>query len=162
MALAICDEDVAWCLSVGGAVAIAFAFARLAAIAAATLLFLPVLAVAAVGKVVAASGLGQAFSSCLRATESRDSRMTMPRSCHISSNTQKHTRELSLTAGLGSARAFFSDFSKIWRPPDDSMVFFERLPCTSRYFLICPTTNALAWTVFSWRVFQRSGKHMRG
>jgi hypothetical protein len=127
--LAICEVDVAWCLSVGGAVAITFAFARLAAIAAATLLFLLVLAVT-VGKRAAFSGFGHVFSSCLRATESRVSKMALPRSCHTSSKTQKHSRVDSLTAGLGSTKDFFNDLSKICRPPEDSRRFFERWPWT--------------------------------
>ena len=44
-ALALCEVDVAWCLREGGAAAIAFALARLAAIAAATLFFLAVVGV---------------------------------------------------------------------------------------------------------------------
>jgi hypothetical protein len=56
--------EVAWCRSVGGSMAIAFAFARLAAITAATLLFF--------GETESVDpdnkfGSGHAFSSCLRA-----------------------------------------------------------------------------------------------
>ena len=60
--------DVAWCRNVGGEVAITFAFARLAAMAAATLVFFA----AGVTGITAPSdsGFGHAFSSCLRFIES--------------------------------------------------------------------------------------------
>lgn len=62
--------DVAWCLSDGGADAIAFAFARLAAMAAATLLFLTWGVCTAVGRLFSTVGSGHAFSSCFRAVAS--------------------------------------------------------------------------------------------
>ena len=65
--VALCDAEVAWCRRVGGAVAMAFALARLAAIAAATLVFFVVFGLTAGVKAVAASGSGQTFSSCFRA-----------------------------------------------------------------------------------------------
>jgi len=131
VALAIWELEVAWCLKLGGALAIVLALARLAAIAAATLLFLLFFGVEG-AEGATAWGLGHAFSSCLRAMGSRESIMTLPRSCHTSSKTQKHTRALSFTVGLASARAFFSDFSKKSRLPEDSMMCFERWPWTSR------------------------------
>jgi hypothetical protein len=126
-----CELEVAWCLSEGGDVAIAFAFARLAAIAAAILVFF---VVGVEGWVIAAatSGLGQTFSSCFLARESSVPRTASPRSCHTPSKTQKHMRALSLTPTLASARALFMHFSKISAPPDDSITPFDRAPCTSK------------------------------
>jgi hypothetical protein len=82
--------DVAWCRSVGGAVAMALAFARLAAMAAATLLFFTCGVVG--GAVRRACWLGHAFSSCLRFVPSCASKMTRPRSFHNPSKDQKATR----------------------------------------------------------------------
>lgn len=130
------DVDVAWCRSVGGAVAIAFAFALLAAIAAAILVFFVFFGVVGGSTVSITSGFGQDFSSCFRATESRDARIASPRSRHTSSKTQKHTRALSRTAGFGSASARFTDFSRSSSPLEDSMALLARCPCTSRYFLM--------------------------
>jgi hypothetical protein len=111
---------------VGGDVAIALAFARLAAIAAATLLFLLFFGVTGDETIVAASRSGQTFSSCLRATGSKDSRIALPRSRQTSSKTQKHKRALSLTPTLASAKDFLTDFSKISKPPEASITCFER------------------------------------
>jgi hypothetical protein len=77
-----CEEAVAWCRRVGGAVAIALALALLAAIAAATLLFFAGFGV--IGNTAAASsGFGHAFSNCFFATESRPPSSVTPRSLHI-------------------------------------------------------------------------------
>lgn len=103
----------------------ALAFARLAAIAAATLVFLVFFGVTG-GKPAANSGFGQTFSSCLRANGSKDSRMVAPRSGQTSSNTQKHMRALSLTAGLASDKDFLTDFSRISSPVEDSIACLER------------------------------------
>jgi len=77
--------EVAWCRSVGGSVAIAFAFARLAAIAAATLLFF--------GDVESVDpgnrfGSGHALSSCLRAVVSKPAMIAVPLSFHTAFNNQ--------------------------------------------------------------------------
>jgi hypothetical protein len=108
-------------------VAIALAFARLAAMAAATLDFLfgfGVLGKAAVGGL----GFGHAFSSCFRAVASKVSIIAWPRSCQMSSKSQNNNRADSLTAGLESAKARFKDFSSISREFDVSMAIFERRP----------------------------------
>lgn len=123
-----CEVEVAWCLNVGGDVAIAFAFARLAAIAAATLVFLVFLGVVGGRMADAANGSGQTFSSCFRARESRVPRIANPRSCHTDSKTQKQTRACSLTPMLASAKDLFMHFSKISAPPDDSIMFLDRVP----------------------------------
>lgn len=110
----------------------ALAFARLAAIAAATLVFFVYLGVVGGIMAAAASGLGQTFSSCLRARESSPARITRPLSCQRFSKTQKQIRALSLTPTLASAKALFIAFSNISRPPEASMACFDRAPCTSR------------------------------
>lgn len=121
------DEEVACCLRVGEvAVAFDFDFARLAAIAAATLLFFAVGVVG--GSTGTASGSGQAFSSCLRAVASSDSRIGMALSRQTPWKAQKSPRPLSRTLGLGSASAFLRDFSIISTPPTDSMWVLERTP----------------------------------
>jgi hypothetical protein len=124
-ALTACEVEVAWCLKLGGDVAIALAFARLAAIAAATLLFLLFFGVAGDKTVATVSRSGQDFSSCFRATASKDSRKTLPRSRHTFSKAQKHERALSLTPILASVKAFFTAFSKISKPPEVSIACFE-------------------------------------
>jgi hypothetical protein len=125
------DDDVAWWRRDGGAVAMALAFARLAAIAAATLFFFVFFGVVG-GKAAISSGLGQTFSTCLRARGSRVSKTAKPLSGQTSSKTQNNMRAFSLTAGFGSPNAFFKDFSNVSRPPEVSMAFFERWPCNSR------------------------------
>lgn len=122
------DVAVAWCLKVGGAVAIAFAFARLAAIAAATLLFLGTGVLELVDVFVMSSGSGHAFSSCLRAVLSRLFIMTVLLSRHTLSNAQKAARATSLVPGLGSARPFLRHFSRVSTPPALSIVCLERAP----------------------------------
>jgi hypothetical protein len=122
----VCDE-VAWCRSDGGAAAIAFAFARLAAIAAAILDFLGA-CVALLFEPPAKEGSGQAFSSCFFAVPSRLFRITMALSGHIEWNVQNMIRLFSLTAGLESASAFFTDFSRTSRPPAFSMLDLARAP----------------------------------
>lgn len=118
------DVDVAWCLRVGGAFAIAFAFARLAAIAAATLLFFKLGVVG--GRSTTTLGSGHAFSNCFRAVASNPSMITVALSCHTLSKTQNVPRALSRTVGLGSPSAFFTDFSSSSNPPADSMYDFDR------------------------------------
>ena len=77
--------EVAWCRSVGGSTAIAFAFARLAAIAAATLFFFgDVKSVGPDNK----PGSGHAFSSCLRAVVSNPAMIAAPLSFHTAFNNQ--------------------------------------------------------------------------
>jgi hypothetical protein len=139
----------------------ALAFARLAAIAAATLLFL-VGATDKAGRAAARAGFGHAFSSCFLARVSKDSRMTLPCSGQTSLNTQKVARPVSLTAGLASDRAFLTVFPRISSAPLDSMVCFERWPCTSMYCLTCPIANARAGAVFSWKVCQNRAGNNRG
>ena len=78
--------EVAWCRNVGGSTAIAFAFTRLAAITAATLLFF-------VGDTESDEpdnkvGLGHAFSSCLRALVSKLAIIDVPLSSHTAFNNQ--------------------------------------------------------------------------
>lgn len=80
----MCDVEVAWCLNDGGAVAITFAFARLAAIAAATLLFLTF----GVAGAFAFDGSGHAFSSCFLAVESNVLIIRAALSSHVPLNTQ--------------------------------------------------------------------------
>ena len=121
---AVRDVDVAWCLRVGGAVAIALALARLAAIAAATLLFFKLGVVG--GRSVTTFGSGHTFSNCFRAVASNASIITVALSCHTLSKTQNVPRALSRTAGLGSPSAFFTDFSSSSNPPADSMYDFDR------------------------------------
>jgi hypothetical protein len=123
----ICDADVAWWRSEGGAVAIAFALARLAAIAEATLFFLVFLGVEG-GKLANSSGLGHTFSTCLRARGSKVSKIAKPLSGQTSSKTQNSNRAVSRTGGLVSLKALFRDFSSVSRPPEPSMAFFERCP----------------------------------
>ena len=117
VARVVWDVEVAWCLRVGGAVAMAFALARLAAIAAAMLFFLALGGVVEEGKPASASGLGQAFSNCLRDAESRDCRIVDPRSGQIAWNTQNICRAPSRTAALASPSAFLTNFSKRSIPP---------------------------------------------
>lgn len=105
----------------------AFALARLAAIAAATLFFLVVLGVEG-GKTANSSGLGHTFSTCLRARGSRVSNIANPLSGQTSSKTQNSNRAVSRTGGLVSLKARFKDFSNVSRPPEASMTFFERCP----------------------------------
>lgn len=73
----LCEAEVAWWRKVGGAVAMALAFARLAAMAAATLDFFVAFGVVG-GAATCRPGFGQALSSCFRAGPSRDSNMTEP------------------------------------------------------------------------------------
>lgn len=77
--------EVAWCRSVGGSTAIAFAFARLAAIAAATLFFLSGTESVEPGNKF---GSGHAFSSCLRAVESKPAIIAVPLSFHTAFSSQ--------------------------------------------------------------------------
>lgn len=105
----------------------AFALARLAAIAAATLFFLLFLGVEG-AKVANSSGLGHTFSTCLRAIESNVSKIAKPLSGQTSSKIQNNNRAVSRTGGLISLRAFFNDFSSVSRPPEPSRAFFERCP----------------------------------
>lgn len=133
-----CVADVAWCRRDGGEVAMAFAFALLAAIAAATLLFLDA-ALGGTGVATSsgtASGLGQAFSSCFRDEESRVAIKAAPRSGQSSWNCQKTRRVVSRTATLGSPKAFFTDFSNSSRPPEDSIAALDRCPWVVRYILM--------------------------
>lgn len=105
--------------------AIALAFARLAAMAAATLDFL--FGFGVFGR-IGRFGFGHAFSSCFRALASRISIIPWPRSCQICSKSQNNNRADSLTAGLESAKARFKHFSSISREFDVSMAIFERWP----------------------------------
>jgi hypothetical protein len=111
-----CEVLVAWCISDGGALAIALAFARLAAIAAATLLFFgPDAAVLppAARAVVAdeAAGSGQALSTPLRACPSRPLRMTAARVGHTAWKDQNITRPASRAAGFVSTSPFLTSCS---------------------------------------------------
>jgi len=107
-------------------VAIALAFARLAAMAAATLLFF-VWGVATTGIVAKTSGLGQTFSTCFLATLSRVSSIALPRSGQMASKTQKTLRAVSRTPAFGSARAFLRHLSRISIPPAASTACFDRV-----------------------------------
>jgi hypothetical protein len=78
--------EVAWCRNEGGSVAINFAFARLAAIAAATLLFFAVDTESVDSDNTLESG--HAFSSCFRAAESSPAIIAAPLLCHTPFNTQ--------------------------------------------------------------------------
>lgn len=129
----VCEVEVAWCLRLGGAVAIAFALARLAAIAAATLLFFAFGGEPALGMAASASGFGHAFSNCLRDAESRDCRIAEPRSGQIPWNNQNNCRALSRTPAFASPSAFLTIFSSRSIAPEASMTCVERVPCTSRY-----------------------------
>lgn len=78
--------EVAWCRNEGGSLAINFAFARLAAIAAAMLLFF-------VGGAESVDsdntfGSGHAFSSCFRAVESSPAIIAAPLPFHTAFNNQ--------------------------------------------------------------------------
>lgn len=79
--------DVAWCRNVGGSIAIAFAFARLAAITAATLLFFVVGGAESV-EPENKLGSGHTFSSCFRAAGSRPAIIAVPLSFHTAFNNQ--------------------------------------------------------------------------
>jgi hypothetical protein len=103
-----------------------FAFARLAAMAAATLDFFETFGVE--GKATGKSEEGHAFSNCLRALESNAFKTTMPRSFQMLANTQNSARATSLTPGLGSANDFFTAFSMVSRLPEASMACLERCP----------------------------------
>lgn len=105
--------------------AIALAFARLAAMAAAMLVFFAVCGVVA-GNAAASWGSGHAFSSCLRASPSRDSSNARPRPRQTCSKTQKVERTLSLTPGFVSFRALFITFSIVSSEPVDSITCFDR------------------------------------
>ena len=89
----------------GGAFAIALAFARLAAMAAATLLFFGCTG-AATDRVASREGSGHAFSTALRAWLSKASRMTAPLSGHTDSNDQKAMRAFSRQDGFASLTLF--------------------------------------------------------
>lgn len=121
--------EVAWCLSEGGALAIAFAFARLAAIAAATLLFLVV--GATTGMAARASGFGHAFSSCLRSMLSWASRITRPLSGQTPWYAQNRLRALCRTPALASPMAFLTDLSSVSSMPVDSILLLARVACSS-------------------------------
>lgn len=127
-ARAACDVLVAWWRRDGGAAAFALALARVAAIAAATLLFLVLGVSATVGATARLLGLGHALSSCFLAIESKASRITAPLSGHMPSKTQNIFRASSRTLGFGSPRVFFSAFSSNSTPPLDSIACFARIP----------------------------------
>lgn len=137
IARAACDVLVAWWRRDGGAAAFALAFARVAAIAAATLLFLT-LGVSVVETAARLPGLGHALSSCFLATESKACRMSAPLSDQMPSKTQNIFRASSRTLGFGSPRVFLTAFSSKSTPPVDSIACFARIPCTSRYTWMWP------------------------
>lgn len=78
--------EVAWCRNVGGSYAIAFAFARFAAITAATLLFFVVGGAEPVEP--NRFGSGHAFSSCFRPAGSSPAIIAVPLSFHTAFNSQ--------------------------------------------------------------------------
>jgi hypothetical protein len=88
------------CLNVGGAVAIALALARLAAIAAATLGFFLTSSTGVMG--VQASGFGFAFSSCFLAVASSCSAIASALAGQTGSKVQKQVRASGRTPGFGS------------------------------------------------------------
>lgn len=96
--------DVAAWRRVGGAVAIAFAFARLAAIAAATDDFFATGAFTSVDVLAPGGAPGLAFSSCFRATLSKLSMMAAAFVGHSRSNIQNDRRDFSFTTGFGSVK----------------------------------------------------------
>jgi hypothetical protein len=49
-------------------------------------------------------------------------------SCHTASKAQNAALLASFTAGFGSERAFFMNFSRISTPPDPSIAFLARFP----------------------------------
>jgi hypothetical protein len=137
-----CDALVAWCMSDGGALAMARALARLAAMAAATLLFFgPV----SVGATVTATSVlcasvestGQAFSTALRVTVSIAANMTVARAGQIVLNDQNVARPVSRTPGFWSDKLFFVSCSIVSAWPEDSHAVRERAPWTSMYVLTC-------------------------
>lgn len=106
-----CEVLVARCIREGGALAIALAFARLAAIAAATLDFLVAGCDELVGSSAmraAASGVGHAFSKFFRLGASSDKSMTLARSDHTLSYAQNAPRADSRTPTFASCRALFT------------------------------------------------------
>lgn len=119
------DAEVAWCRSVGGAVAIAFALARLAAIAAATLDFFAGFGVVG-GMEEASSGLGQTFSTSFRAISGKLSSMAALRSLQTSLKLQKANLAAALTPALASLSDFLIPPSKTSTPPEASMACFAR------------------------------------
>lgn len=131
IAACACEVLVALWIKLGGAVAIARAFARLAAIAAATLLFFGAACDepdASTDIRAAASGSGHAFSRFLRLGVSRALRINFARSDHTLSKVQKAPRAASRTPMLGSWRAFFTIWSRRSAFPEASMTPLDRAP----------------------------------
>lgn len=135
----------------------ALAFARLAAIAAATLLFF---AAGVIGAMMTFAPFGHAFSNCFLAVLSNETMMIAPLSFQIPSKTQKAAREASRTAGLLSARPLLMDFS---RGSNASVAYFIFCPCASRntlmwpapycrilMFLSCMANHIVFMNVFGW------------
>jgi hypothetical protein len=115
----------------------ALAFARLAAIAAATLLFLGAVeevGVEAIG--LMASGLGHAFSSCFFDEESSLLITKAPLSGQIELKVQKDALAFSRTVAFASPSPFWIDFSRVSRPPLASMAALDREPWISRNVLV--------------------------
>lgn len=127
----LCAEEVAACRRVGGAVAIALAFALVAAIAARTLLFFAT----GVEGAVDLGPPGAADSNSFRAVPSRPAIMTAPLSLQIPSYTQNAALAVSRTEGLVSTRDFFKPFSIVSNAPEPSIACFARPPCVWRYNL---------------------------
>jgi hypothetical protein len=154
--------DVAWWRSVGGAVAIALALARLAAIAAAMLLFF----VAGVGAPVdidaCPPGFGLAFSIALRFVASCASRIACARSGQSASNAQKATRPPWRALGFESASALRSVLSRGSSMPVDSIECRARAPCVSRYLVRCSATYARPCGTLSCKAFENSEMTTRG
>jgi hypothetical protein len=111
---------VAACRRVGGAAAICLAFARLAAIAAATLDFF-VSTIADAGGVKGERPEGAALSSCLRAVASSVLAIASARSLHTASNAQNKALALSRRPAFWSANVFLIHLSKTSSPPVISM-----------------------------------------
>ena len=109
----------------------ALAFARLAAIAAAILDFFGACA-AGISSPPTAEGLGQAFSSCFLADPSRLFKITIALSGQTEWNVQNMARLFSRTAGLGSAKAFLTDFSSSSKLLEESILALTREPWISR------------------------------
>lgn len=123
------------CLKVGGAVAIALALARLAAIAAATLGFFLTSSTGVIG--VQAPGFGLAFSSCFLAEASSCSASTKAFAGQTGSKVQKHVRATGRTPGLGSESVLWRDLVIMSTPPLLSIACFDLAAWVLRYVEIC-------------------------
>lgn len=154
-------------MRVGGAIAIAFAFARLAAMAAARLDFLGTSEVALLEPepnttcTCGAVGSGHTFSMFFRFEGSREARMIAARAGQMALNDQNACREASRAAGLVSASPFLTRLSSASTCPALSNDDFARVPLMSINCFICIAMKARVCTFFSARYRVRRGMTVR-